>query len=374
MRAPAAAGCIVAEPLRVASAYTGVLEAQRVALIDALAPVVTPAAEAAAQRDSARLSVRLDASPLQDATADAVDRGEVPVSAAPAQRNGGGWATALRLDGMPTQDIAAIEYRGVLAAQAAETALAGGFFADPIGTLRALQRHIAAGLVDDDRLGTLRRTSRAVHDGAQGRAIFHAPPPERLPALLTDLDAWLRAAAGRHAPLEVAGVVHARVLHLRPFEAGNGRVARAASRVALRASGGDPWGLAVPERIYVAEPLRYVTEVAATIRRGHDLRPWNERTGEAVVTSLEVAARELGATAPAVDARSLDACDRLAPGDPVTVPQLAALGGMGRDEALAQANLLCWCGVLDRDLGTHGLRYRRTPRHMSDGSGEDRGK
>ena len=361
------------EPLRVSSLYTDVLEAQRAALIDALTPAVTPELAAAAQRESARLSVRLDASPLADATADAVDRGEAPVTAAPAQRNGGGWATALRLDGMPTQDIAAVEYRGVLAAQAAEAALAGAFFADPVGTLGALQRHIAAGLVDDHRLGALRRTSRAVHDGAQGRAIFHAPAPDRLPVLLAELDAWLRDALGRHAPLEIAGVVHAAVLHLRPFEAGNGRVARAASRVALRASAGDPWGLAVPERVYVQDPLRYVTEVAATIRRRTDLRPWNERTGEAIVDSLEATARELAAPAPAVEARTLHTCAELRPGDTVTVPELAGPGGLARAEALRQANLLCWRGMLRRDHGTHGLRYTRSPAEVSHRAGGDNG-
>ncbi len=363
----------MAEPLRVSSAYTGALETQRVALVEALTPVVTAEAMAEAQRESARLSVRLDASPLEDATADAVDRGEAPVTAVPAQRNGGGWATALRLDGMPTQDIAAVEYRGVLAAQAAETALAGGFFADPLGTLSTLQRHIAAGLLDDDLLGALRRTSRAVHDGAQGRAIFHAPAPDRLPELLAGLNAWVREAPGRHAPLEIAGVVHASVLHLRPFEAGNGRVARAASRIALRATGGDPWGVAVPERRYVRDPLRYVTEVAATIRRRTDLRPWNERTGEAVIDSLEALARDLGATPPAADARGLHTCAELAPGDAVTVPELAAAMGLGRAEALREANLLCWRGVLARDHGTHGLRYRRTSRRVSHRAGGYRG-
>jgi hypothetical protein len=163
------------------------------------------------------------------------------------------------------------------------------------------------------------------------------------------------------------------VLHLRPFEAGNGRVARAASRVALRASGGDPWGLAVPERVYVQDPLGYVTEVAATIRRRTDLRPWNERTGEAVVESLEVVARDLGAVMPAVDARVLRTCEPLRAGDTITVPELAATGGLARDEALRQANLLCWRGVLRRDHGTHGLRYMGTSRDVSHRAGGDSG-
>lgn len=348
------------ERLRLTSPYIEVLEAQRAALVAALAPVLTADDIDLAHRESARLSVRLDASPLEERTAAAVDRGEgpdLPVSGG--DRDGGGWASALRLEGMPSQDIAAIEYRGVRAAQAEEAGLAATFFDAPAATLARVQRHVAAGLIDDERLGTLRSTSRAVHDGAQGRVIFHAPPPERLPDLLADLDAWVRRARSGHDPLVIAGVVHARLLHWRPFEAGNGRVARLASRIALRASDGDPWGIAVPERVLVRDPLSYAIEIAATIRRRTDLRPWNERAAEAVVASLEHVARRLRLAPEGVDARAVRAGGAVAPGDTVTVPQVAGATGLDRGAALVQCNLLCWAGVLCRDAGTHGLRYVR---------------
>lgn len=352
------------------SPYLDVLEAQRAVLVAALGPVLTADDIAAAHRESARLSVRLDASPLDDATAAAVDRGEGPDRATPgAEPDGAGWASALRLEGMPTQEIAAIEYRGVRAAQADEARLASAFFDAPVATLARVQRHVAAGLIDDDRLGGLRRTSRAVHDGAQGRVIFHAPPPERLPDLLADLDAWLRTARDHHGPLVIAGTVHGRLLHWRPFEAGNGRVARLASRIALRATGGDPWGVAVPERVLVHDPLGYATEIAATIRRGTDLRPWNERAAEAVVAGLEHLARRRGVTPEDVDARVVRACATVPAGDTITVPQVAGAAALDRAAALAQCNRLCWAGLLRRDTGTHGLRYVRKAMEVSDRAG-----
>ena len=112
--------------------------------------------------------------------------------------------------------------------------------------------------------------------------MFQRPPPEGLRHRLADLDTWVRTVGRTVPPLALAGVVHGRLLHWRPFEAGSGRVARLASRLALRASGGDPWGLAVPEDRYLADQLRYATEIASTIRRGSDLRTWNEWTGGAV--------------------------------------------------------------------------------------------
>jgi hypothetical protein len=342
------------------SPYVEVLEAQRAALITALEPHVDDALIDRARRRSARLSVRLDASPLDDETADSVDRGELPQGAvAVAGTNGAGWARALKLEGMPTQDIAAVEYAGVRAAQIDETRLADGFFTAPTATLIELQRRIAAGLLSEDLLGALRRTSRAVNDGAQGMVIFHAPDPQRLPGLLDELDAWVRDARARHPALIVAGVVHLRMLHWRPFEAGNGRVARAASRVALRAAAGDPWGLAVPEQFYADDPLRYVSDVAATIRRRGDLRPWIEHTGEAIVASLEDVARQVQAMPPALPVRGVHECERLEPGDTVTVREYAEALGINRVSALVQLNRLCWTGLLNRDLGTHGLRYVR---------------
>jgi hypothetical protein len=306
------------------------------------------------------LSVRLDASPLDDATAGAVDRGEPSPGEGERERAGGaGWAHALKLEGIPTQHIAAMEYRSVRAAQMDEAKLAGGFFIEPADTLARLQRRIAGGLVADDRLGALRSTSRAVTDGAQGMVIFQAPDPQRLPGLLEGLERWIRTARDRHPPLVVAGVVHLWLLYWQPFEAGNGRVARAASRVALRATAGDPWGVAVPERTYARDPRSYVTEVAATIRRRSDLSPWIERTGEAVVASLEALARQVGVEPAAVPARGMHECQRLQPGETITVPEYATAVDSDRMAAFAQLSRLCWMGLLDRDAGTHGLRYLR---------------
>lgn len=361
----------MADGLAVTSAYLEVLEAQRADLITALEPVVSSDDIAVAHRTSARLSVRLDASPLSDATADEVDGGTRAVPGRGLQRrNGEGWAAALRLEGMPTQDIAAMEYRGVRAAQADEPRLAARFLDAPVETLERVHRDVMSGLVVDDRVGVLRRTSRAVHDGAQGRAIYHAPPPSRLPALLADLDGWVRGAHASVSPLALAGVVHARVLQWRPFEAGNGRIARLASRLVLRATGGDPWGLSTPERSYLADPLGYAKAIAATIRRRTDMRPWNELTAEAVVDGLERVARAHAIEPPDVDPDVFRAAITFTPRASVTLPELAGAARLDLDAARVQCNRLCWSGVLRRDPGTGGLRYElRRPAMVSDRAG-----
>lgn len=349
------------DSLRVRSAYTDALERHRAELLATLADAVDDVVVDAAHRAAARASVRLDASPLTDVTAAAVDRGQGPAMVAAIDRDRG-WAAALRLEGMPTQEIAAAEYRGVRAAQAHEHRLAAQWFDAPVATVAELHRTIAEGLVATDRLGALRTTTRAVLDGAQGMVVFQSPAPERLPGLLEALGAWVSGPGRRESPFAVAALVHARLLHWQPFEAGNGRVARAASRVALRAAGGDPWGLAVPEREYARDPLGYLREIAATVRRRDDLRPWVERIGQAVVVDLEHTARAVG-----VGPRRHDddepvrrMCGALSSDDTVTIRELADAVDGDRMRAWAAAGRLCWSGSLQREVAARGLRYVRT--------------
>ena len=98
---------------------------------------------------------------------------------------------------------------------------------------------------------------------------------------------------------------------------------------------------------------------ASRIRRRADLRPWIERMAEAVVASLEDLARRLGVGPPGPDVRGLHECERLEPGAQITLPEYAAACAVDRPSALSDLNRLCWTGLLERDLGTHGLRYAR---------------
>jgi hypothetical protein len=326
---------------------------------------------ASARRESARLSARLDASPLGEATADEVDareaRGLPPIDAPPAAHDaaggeaaGGGWAQALGLEGLPTQDVAAVEYANLLACSDAEPEIAGRLYEDPLGALRALQARICRGLVAGDVTGGLRRTDQAVHDGAQGQMLYTPPPPARLPALLDALAAWLSRGSVRYPALVVAGVVHGRILEWQPFEAANGRTARAAGRLVLRARGLDPHGLAVTERWLAADPLGYHREVAATIRRRGDPALWLERFGEALCAALEAAADAVQPQ-PALlaPARAARFAEGLAPGEPVTLAEYARAHGVVLPAARADLEALVRAGSLRLETGSRGLRYRR---------------
>lgn len=321
------------------------------------------------RRAAARLSVRLDASPLTDETADDVDERGAPADGRRdgqlvAEREGdaeapSGWAAALKLDGMAPQTLAAVEYANALACHDLEHEVADEYFAAPLSVLMALHERLVDGLVAPERVGKVRTAQHDVHDGAQGQVIFRTPPPQDLPGMLDDLVGWIGHGSARIPALIVAGIVHGRLVQWQPFDAANGRLARSAARVVLRARGLDPDGLAVPERTLAADTLGYHREVAASIRRRGDLTSWLERTGEALTEALEDALDALGAGPASPPERALEVAASLPVGQTITLPDYAARVGMGRDTAVSDLEALRRARWLAAEPGTQGLRLRR---------------
>jgi hypothetical protein len=324
---------------------------------------------AQARRRVAFLSARLDASPLTEDTAAAVDArldaGEPPVADLPPRAGEGerGWARALRIEGLESQDVAAVEYTNLLAAFDAESQLADGIFAEPAGVLTALHGLLCAGLVEPAVIGRLRLTEQAIHDGAQGRVIYHAPPSERLPDLFASLTTWLGERSATLPAVVVAGIVHEKILEWQPFEAANGRLARAAARLVLRARGTDPHGVTVVEEHLHADALGYYGEVAATIRRRGDLGPWMERWAEAACAALESAAERVDPRpVPAAPSRAAAVADALPEGGTITLSEYGERVGVRREAALADLRVLERGGRLAPVPRSRGLRWRRVDR------------
>jgi Fic family protein len=317
------------------------------------------------RHDAARLSARLDGSPLDDETVARVDAGgwSAPAELVEVERVGG-WAGALRLEGMATHEVAAVEYANLLAAYDEEPRLAEEFFDAPLAVLAELHGIICRGLVDPAVIGRPRVTAQAVHDGAQGMVVFNTPDPEAVGPLLRDLEAWLRGetqegSAAFPAPV-AAAVVHELILQWQPFEAANGRLARAASRLVLRARGMDPFGLAVPEDQWVRDAGGYYGEVAATIRRRGDLGPWTERATEALVQALAlVVARAHPAAGAAPHPRALAAAAALPSGATITVGDYAQQQGLSRETAWRDLRALVVWGEVVREPRNLGRRFRR---------------
>ncbi len=80
--------------------------------------------------------------------------------------------------------------------------------------------------------GEYRRGENRVIDAA-GQLIFATPPSGDVAELMRDLGAWLGTAAAKHPAPVAAALAHLELVAIHPFNDGNGRTARAVSRILL---------------------------------------------------------------------------------------------------------------------------------------------
>jgi hypothetical protein len=80
--------------------------------------------------------------------------------------------------------------------------------------------------------GVYRRGENRVVDAA-GELVFSTPPSGDVPGLMHDLAEWLATAPSIHPAPVVAALAHLELVAIHPFNDGNGRTARAVSRLVL---------------------------------------------------------------------------------------------------------------------------------------------
>lgn len=298
---------------------------------------------------------------LQDATVATLQLDGSPIAAPRDQR--GTWIDAIKLssdpDEVPDEAIVAREFANTLGALAADD-LAEALVDAPTDTLAELHRRLTTGLLDDEHAGALRRTEQTVQDSSVGRIIYFCAPPAEIAGRLHVLAGWLATAAAREHGLVVSGVVHHELLHIHPFEAANGRLARAAARFLLRTRGLDPLGGAAAERWLLGDSLGYQEEVARTARR-RDLTIWLERWGEAVTGGLRATADRLGVLDVQVPGRAAGFVAARGAG-PFTIADYRAEAAAGPEDARADLAALLDAGAVARVPGSRGLRFTVLPR------------
>lgn len=319
---------------------------------------------ATGRRDAAiRASLVLDGAPAtalpdlrtaEELLAARLVDGAVATTQRPAARVGG-WLDTLRvLDDPDDEVVRALEVVGVARALAADD-LADALVTDLAAALRDLHGRLTRGLVDAARVGAARTSEQAVHDGSVGRMLYATTAPAAVPGEVALLGDWLAAVGSREHALIVSGVVHLDLLRIQPFDAANGRLARAAARLLLRARGLDPDGVVAPEQFLAVDPLGYHQEVASTLRR-RDLTIWLERWGEAVSDGLRAAARDLALSSGTVPERAARfVADR---DDPAfTLADYRAQAPALPEVARGDLGALLDAGRVRRRPGSRGLRF-----------------
>jgi Fic family protein len=314
---------------------------------------------ACARTDAATLAtLALDGSPLTEMPdLEAVAQPwPVPDATDTTGTRRGTWLDAMRaLEDAPDEHLQALEVLGARAGLGSED-LAALLCTEPLTALEELHRRLTHGLVADERAGRPRLVEQAVHDASTGRVLYFTTDPAAIGAELAGLAAWLVGHGDAH-PVLVSGILHLELLRIHPFDAANGRLARTAARLVLRAGGLDPEGLSCPEPQLAADALGYHEEVASTARR-RDATIWLERWAEAVSGGLRDSARDLEVLTSAVPDTARTVLAEVS-SEAFTIADYRAHAAVDVQQAHADLGALLDSGEITRVPGSRGLRYRR---------------
>ncbi len=151
--------------------------------------------------------------------------------------------------------------------------------------------------------GELRRTQNWIGGTRPGRAVFVPPPPEKVAALLKDLEDFIHAAKPTLPPLVRVALVHAQFETIHPFLDGNGRIGRLLIGLLL-----EHWQLLQEPMLYLSGYLKQhqmeYYRCLSAIRVDGDWERWVSFFLEGIAAAAERAERDIIAIA------SLIASDR----------------------------------------------------------------
>jgi Fic family protein len=162
-----------------------------------------------------------------------------------------------------------------------------------VGNVRALERalELAGGpirpttlleihrrLLDATRDASIAGVFRADQNWVGGRtpvdAEYVPPPPEEVPALMTDLARYV--AADEHPALVQAAIAHAQFESIHPFADGNGRTGRALLQLVLRRRGLCTRFVPPISLVLATWSKRYVSALMSTRSEASDGSVWTE--------------------------------------------------------------------------------------------------
>lgn len=160
--------------------------------------------------------------------------------------------------------------------------------------------------------GELRRSQNWIGGSRPGRAVFVPPPPDRVPALLADLERFIHEAEPDLPPLVRVALVHVQFETIHPFLDGNGRIGRLLIAALL-----EQWHLLPEPLVYLSGYLKqhqgeYYRRLSA-VRTEGDWEGWVGFFLEGVQAAATDAERGIVAVASLVtaDRRRLLAAPRV---------------------------------------------------------------
>jgi Fic family protein len=153
--------------------------------------------------------------------------------------------------------------------------LGGG---EPIteGLIREIHKRLVRGVRGNPASpGAYRRVQNYVANSVTREIIYTPPPPQDVPPLMAAFVSWLNSELDVH-PILVAGVAQFQLVHIHPFDDGNGRTARLLSMLCMYRKGCDFKRLFTLSEFYDRDRSGYYRAIQSVLEPDLDLTPWLE--------------------------------------------------------------------------------------------------
>ena len=136
------------------------------------------------------------------------------------------------------------------------------------GLVREIARRVLDGQSPLLTPGEYRRGENRVVD-PDGTVVFTTPPSGDVPDLMASFTTWLREGAAREHAVVAAAMAHLELVAIHPFNDGNGRTARALSRLLLLRGAYGLGGLVSLEAYLDGDRATYFAAIRASLGAGY---------------------------------------------------------------------------------------------------------
>ena len=152
--------------------------------------------------------------------------------------------------------------------------------------IREIHKRLVRNVRGDKALpGEYRRGQNYVVNSKTHKVIYTPPPAAEVPVLMRELVSWLRAEHGINPVLE-SGIAQFQLVHIHPFNDGNGRTSRLLSTLCLYRKGYDFKRLFTISEYYDRDRTAFYKAIQEVREHGMDLTGWLEYFTDGLATQM----------------------------------------------------------------------------------------
>ncbi len=154
------------------------------------------------------------------------------------------------------------------------------------GLIREIHKRLVEGVRGGKATpGQYRKVQNCVVNSATGQTVYTPPPAQDVPALVSEMVAWLNRPGQVH-PVLVSGIAQFQLVHIHPFLDGNGRTSRLLSTLCLYREGYDFKRLFTISEYYDRDRGSFYGAIQSVRERRMDMTGWLEYFTEGLSTQL----------------------------------------------------------------------------------------